>query len=202
MRRCGCAIAACWHSRRLVWLSSFAQCIDPINAPDAFFGHQKGVTMTIASRRHLFHAFIAMSAVISVAGPASSLVLPANAGHPSLPGDTCFEISSFSAVSNLCGSARWFVVPIVTTNNANHVAAARYAGNGSSLNATSCKSVARSGDGFSSHGSLSIAVSSHTPQVVTFGNVFVAVDETLQVECLVAQKLPSGVTGFVVSIGA
>lgn len=156
--------------------------------------------MTIAAHRHLFHASIAMSAVILVAGPASSLVQPAHAGHAVNPADaSCFPLS-YSAVSNVCSASRWFVVPIVTTNNANHSVAARYAGNGSSP--TSCRAEALSGDGFSMHGTLSTAVTSHTPQVVTFGNVFVAVDETLQVECSIAARLPSLVSGFVVSIGA
>jgi hypothetical protein len=155
--------------------------------------------MTIATRRHLFHAFIAMSAVFLVAAPASSLVQPAHAGHPFVPGDTCFSIGS-QAVRNTCSDGTHsFVVPIATTNNANHIAAARYAGNGSS--ATSCNATALSGNGFSKHGTLSIPVTSQTPQVVTFSNVFVATDETLQVECSVAPQLPSLVSGFVVSIG-
>jgi hypothetical protein len=157
--------------------------------------------MTIAVRRHLFRALIALSAVTLVSAPAWSLVQPAHSGHAYFPPDPCFYIGG-SAVRNTClddGNVHYFVIPIATTNNANHSVAGRFAGNGSSP--TGCWAMALGGDGFNEHGTIDKDVTSTTPQVQTFGNVFVASDETLQVECAIAPQLPSGVSGFVVSIG-
>jgi hypothetical protein len=157
--------------------------------------------MTIAVRRHLFKALIALSAVTLVSAPAWSLVQPAHAGHAFYPPDPCLYIGG-SAVSNTClddGHPHYFVIPTATTNNANHTVAARFAGNGSAV--TDCSVMALGGNGFNEHGLVGKDVISTTPQVQTLGTVFVASDETLQVECIIAPKLPSGFSGLVVSIG-
>jgi hypothetical protein len=159
--------------------------------------------MTILKFRplRLLGIFGALSLATLVAGPAWSTVLPGIAGHAFFA-PTCFgaEAPFTAAVINFCAggdpgtpSQRKFIVPIQTTNNANHTFRGRVRGNGSQT--TVCRAVAvNSSDGAvvtNFQGSSSQAFS-----LITMGTLFISSSSTAQVECDVAQG-----GGAVLSIG-
>ncbi len=119
------------------------------------------------------------------AGPAQSFVMPAFVGKALNAADVpCFPVAEYGPVTNTCSTPRWYLIPMQTTNNANHTARARVAGNGST--ATYCDGVALFGNGNGAHATVQAQSSSTSYSVITMGNIFIASDETYHVECVVA----------------
>ena len=130
------------------------------------------------------------------ASNAWSGVLPAFAGRPNLDSDAgCFPARA-SAVINVCGGgSREFVIPMDALNNATHTVRGRARGNGTTF--TECAGVALFGDGNGgAHATPAGRITSTSFGLITMGNLFVAVDETLHIEC----NIPSN--GGILSVGA
>jgi hypothetical protein len=140
------------------------------------------------------------SLAMLAAVPAWSLVLPAWVGQGfGADGNlACFPRTT-GFVRNMCDIGRFFAVAFPTTVNANHTVRGRVAGNG--VAATQCNAWAISGITGGARGTPSAGNTSTTPALITMGTLFVANEDTLQVECWVAPKLPSGASGALVSFG-
>ena len=151
-------------------------------------------------RRSIRVVVPAFTLAMLAAVPAWSLVQPAWVGWGfGADGNVACFPRSTTSVRNECTIGRFFAVSFPTTVNANHTVRGRVAGNG--VTATQCNAWAYAADFSSAHGTPAAGNTSSTPALITMGNIFVAADETLQVECWVAPKLPSGIMGRLISFG-
>ncbi len=136
-------------------------------------------------RLWLYAVVGAVAGGVFAAGPARSFVMPAFVGKALYASDAaCFPLAEYGPVTNTCGTSRWYLVPMQTTNNANHTARARVAGNGGTD--TECAGVALFGNGGGAHATSYSQYFSTSYGVTTMGNIFIATDETYHVECVIA----------------